>query len=132
MLAPPDPALWRARSDWFWRAHDFNAGPQALELDAHNSLLLAEVEIVFCAGAWAAVVILTWTLVEAEQRMAMQRRAARGEEPRPEPDIDWLREQRNALVHIGDEDVPGEQALETMAQGAIRVMFKTLFAEAWR
>ena len=36
--------------------------------------------------------------------------AARGEEVRPEPDADWLRERRNALVHVGPDraanDVP--------------------------
>lgn len=131
-LAPPDPGLWRTRAEWFWRAHDLNAGPQALNLDARMGLLLGEVETVFCAGAWAAVVILAWTLVEAEQRDATQLLAARGEEPRPEPDVDWLREQRNSLAHVGTDDVPDERALEQMAQGAVRVMFKTLFAGAWR
>lgn len=120
---------------WFWRAHDLNAGPQALDLGPRMSLLLAELETVFCAGAWAAVIILAWTLVEAEQRATMRRLAARSEEPRPEPDIDWLREQRNALAHLaaGEEsEPPDEEALEAIAQGAVRVMFKTLFAGAWR
>ena len=53
-----------------------------------------------------------------------------------EPDADWLRERRNALVHVGPDraanDVPDEAALEAMAQGAVRVAFKTLFAAGWR
>lgn len=130
-LAPPDPALWQSRAEWFWRAHDINAGPHPLDLNPHANLLLAELETVFCAGAWAAVVILAWTLVEAEQRAASR---ARTEEPRPEPDIDWLRAQRNALVHIADEEAepPDEAALETVGQGAVRIVFKTLFAGGWR
>jgi hypothetical protein len=134
-LASPDPAVWQARAEWFWRAHDINAGPQALDLGPRVSLLLAELETVFCAGAWAAVVILAWTLVEAEQRAAARRLAQRGEELRPEPDVDWLREQRNALAHIaadGEDEAPDDKALEAMAQGAVRVAFKTLFAGAWR
>jgi len=135
-LAPPDPKLWQARADWFWRAHDINAGPHALDLGARPAMLLAELETLFCAGAWASVVIVAWALVEAEQRAAARGRAARGEDARPEPDADWLREQRNALVHVapdhGPDDVPDEAALETMAQGAVRVAFKTLFAAAWR
>lgn len=131
-LKLPDAAVWHTRSAWFWRAHDLNAGPQALDLDARMGLLLGEIETVFCAGAWAAVVILAWTLVEAEQRAQARRAEIRGEEPRPEPEVDWLREQRNALAHVGTDDMPDEKALETMAQGAVRVMFKTLFAGAWR
>jgi hypothetical protein len=133
-LAPPDPKLWQSRAEWFWRAHDLNAGPRPLDLNPRASLLLAELEAVFCAGAWASVVIVAWALVEAEERAAARAAAARREEPRPEPDADWLRERRNVLVHAGagPEEVPDEPALETMAQGAVRVAFKTLFAAGWR
>jgi hypothetical protein len=91
-LAPPDPKLWQSRADWFWRAHDANAGPHALDLSPRANLLLAELEAVFCSGAWAATVIVAWALVEAEERVAARAAAARREEPRPEPDADWLRE----------------------------------------
>lgn len=133
-LSPPDPKLWQARAEWFWRAHDLNAGPRALDLDPRASLLLAELEAVFCAGAWAAAVIVAWALVEAEERAAAQAAAARREEARPEPDADWLRAQRNTLVHAapGEGEMPDDTALEAMAQGAVRVAFKTLFAAAWR
>jgi hypothetical protein len=133
-LAPPDPKLWQSRADWYWRAHDLNAGPQVLDPDPRTALLLGELEAVFCAGAWASVVIVAWALVEAAEREAARASAARGEEPRPEPDADWLRERRNALVHAGPDgsEIPDEAALEAMAQGAVRVAFKTLFAAAWR
>ncbi len=135
-LSPPDPKLWQSRAEWFWRAHDMNAGPHALETGPRASLLLAELETVFCAGAWAATIIVAWALVEAEQRAAARALAMRGEEPRPEPDADWLRERRNALVHVaadqGADQVPDEAALEATAQGAVRVAFKTLFAAGWR
>lgn len=133
-LSPPDPKLWQTRAEWFWRAHDLNAGPRALDLDPRASLLLAELEAVFCAGAWAATVIVAWALVEAEEREAARAAAARHEEARPEPDADWLRGQRNALVHAapGHAEMPDDAALEAMAQGAVRVAFKTLFAAGWR
>ena len=125
-LAPPSAASWQQRNDWFWRAHDINAGPQPLDLEPQGAALLAELELVFCAGAWAAVVILAWTLVEAAER-----RGARGDET-PAADVDWLREQRNRLVHVSAAaELPDEAALEAMAQGAVRVVFKTLFARAW-
>jgi hypothetical protein len=135
-LSPPDPKLWQSRAEWFWRAHDLNAGPRALDPEPRVALLLAELETLFCAGAWAAAVIVAWALVEAEQRAAARALAARSEEARPEPDADWLREQRNALVHAppdhGPDELPDEAALEAMAQGAVRVAFKTLFAAGWR
>ncbi len=125
-LAPPDPAVWQSRADWFWRAHDVNAGPQPLDLDPQATVLLAELEVAYCAGAWAAVVILAWTLVEATLR-----RTETGEHE-PPPDVDWLREQRNGLIHIGSAaEVPDETGMEALAQGALRVAFKTLYAAAW-
>jgi len=126
-LEAPSAASWRSRSDWFWRAHDINAGPQPLDLDPPATALLAELELVFCAGAWASAVILAWTLVEAAER-----RATHGDET-PPADVDWLREQRNRLVHVAaaPAELPEEAALEAMAQGAVRVAFKTLFARAW-
>jgi hypothetical protein len=126
-LEPPSAPAWRSRNDWFWRAHDINAGPQPLDLDAQAATLLGELELVFCAGAWASVVILAWALVEAAER-----RTRRGDETLP-ADADWLREQRNRLVHVAVEGVetPDEAALEAIAQGAVRVVFKTLFAQAW-
>jgi hypothetical protein len=124
-LAPPLPATWQSRSDWFWRAHDINAGPAPLDLDAQATLLLDELEVVYCAGAWTAVVILAWTLVEAALRRA-------GDDAKPTADVDWLRAQRNGLVHVGSAgEIPDEAGMEALAQGALRVAFKTLYAVAW-
>lgn len=126
-LQPPVPAVWRARNDWFWQAHDINAGPQSLDLEPRATMLLAELELLFSVGAWASVVIVGWTLVEAAERRVARPEAA------PASDVDWLREQRNALVHlsVAPTEIPDEAAMEAMAQGAVRVVFKTLFAQAW-
>ena len=67
-LKPPPAAVWAARNGWFWSAHDVNAGPQPLDLAPHEAALLAELELLFCVGAWASVVIVAWTLVEAAER----------------------------------------------------------------
>ena len=131
-LQPPDAKLWTARGAWFWRAHDANAGPHPLDLGPRSETLLHELEIVFCAGAWAAAVILAWTIVEAETR-ALERAGRVAAET---PDLDWLRERRNRLAHVAVGEEPGEafedRTLEAMAQGAVRIVFKTLFAGAWR
>ncbi len=127
-LQPPSAAAWKARNDWFWQAHDVNAGPQPLDLPPREAALLAELELLFCAAAWASVVIVAWALVEAAERRAARHEAT------PPADVDWLRAQRNMLVHQSPEDadeVADEAHLEETAQGAIRVVFKTLFAQAW-
>lgn len=125
MLAPPDRRDWEARAGWFWAAHDANAGPAPLDLDARREALLADLELSFCAGAWVAVVLLAWSLVEPVDRA----REARAEPP--SPDLDWLRERRNALAHGAAGAVAAEPGREE-AEGAVRVAFRQLFAEAWR
>jgi hypothetical protein len=124
-LAPPDPREWEARARWFWAAHDANAGPAPLDLDARREALLADLELAFCAGAWGAVVLLAWSLVEPVDRA----REARAEPP--SPDLDWLRERRNALAHGAAGAAAAEPGREE-AEGAVRVAFRQLFAEAWR
>jgi hypothetical protein len=127
-LDPPAEDLWRSRNDWFWQAHDVNAGPQPLDLDPRAAALLAELELLFCTGAWASTVIIAWTLVEAAQRRTTRDDAA------PAPEVDWLREQRNAFVHLSSDvpaEMPDDATMMALAQGALRVVFKTLYAEAW-
>ena len=68
-----------------------------------------------------------WALVEGVERA----RAASGDGRPAMPDVDWLREQRNALAH-GGATVVDEPALRAAAEGALRVAFKLLFAAAWR
>jgi hypothetical protein len=129
-LAPPDPASWRRRAAWFWRAHDINAGPLAPPPRPRLDALTAELEAVFCAGAWAATVILAWALCEIVAR-EMDARAGAAAEAAPAADYDWLRERRNRLVH-GREDLPDEPELQAWAEGAVRIAFRALFEEAAR
>lgn len=116
-LAPPDAKEWARRADWFWRAHDINAGPLAPAPDARADAILAELELVFCAGADAATVILAWTMCEGRARA------------RDVPaDLDALRERRNRLIHGAAPPEEGE--LKAWAEGAVRSVFKTLFEAA--
>ena len=126
-LTPPDAAEWRRRGAWFWAAHDVNAGPVPLALDARGEALLGDLEISFCSGAWSAVILLAWALVEGVERA----RAATGDDQPAMPDVDWLRTQRNALAHGGAAALD-EPALRAAAEGAVRTSFKLLFQAAWR
>ena len=129
VLAPPDSEAWRRRAAWFWRAHDINAGPLAPPPRPRTDALVAELETVFCAGAWAATVILAWALCEIVQRDARLDKA--GGEDLPAADYDWLRERRNLLIH-GAEDLPDEAELQAWAEGAVRVAFRAVFEGAAR
>jgi hypothetical protein len=96
--------------------------------------LVAELETVFCAGAWAATVILAWALCEIIQREIVQHEAmlpgGAGDEV-PAADYDWLRERRNLVIH-GAGDLPEDAELQGWAEGAVRVAFRALFEQAAR
>lgn len=126
-LGPPDPEEWRRRARWFWAAHDVNAGPAPLDLDARAEALLGDMEAAFCAGAWAAVILVAWSLVEGVERA----RIAGGDERAPSPDLDWLRVQRNFWAHGGEARI-GHPDARRAAEGAVRICFSILFAAAWR
>jgi hypothetical protein len=123
-LAPPDAATWRERAEWFWRAHDFNAGPHAPEPDASVDALFAELEAVFCTGAWGSCVILAWAICES-----ITRRAAAGRDL--PADLDLLRERRNRLVH-GEAAAHDERELRGWAEGAVRIAFRAWFEASHR
>lgn len=123
-LAAPDAGAWRSRAARFWAAHDANAGPAPLDLDARREALLADLELSYCAGAWSAVVLLGWALVEPLDR-------ERAPAAAPAPDLDWLRAQRNLWAH-GGGDGADSAALATLADGVLRVVFRHLFASVWR
>ncbi len=121
-LPPPDPEIWRGRAEWFVAAMAANAGPEAPALDERAERLLGEIEAAFCAGAWAACVMLAFTLAEPAMRK-------HGE---GDPEYDLLRARRNALAHGGGDALPSDAALEDQAQAAIRTALRALAEAAWR
>jgi hypothetical protein len=95
-LRPPSGRDWQARAAWFAHRTEAlgDAGPR-------TGALLAELERVFCAGAWLAAVVLAQTVVEA----AMQEADDGWAEVTLSRDLLWLRDRRNSLVHH-DTDAP--------------------------
>jgi len=119
-------AAWQRRAATFWAMHDMNAGPAPLDLDARREALLADLELAYCAGAWIAVVLVGWALVEDLDRQRPPQVAAA-------PDLDWLRSLRNIWAHGGDAAATADAAaLAALADGVLRVVFRHLFAAAWR
>lgn len=126
-MNPPDPAQWRARGDWFARAREANAGPEAPSLTEREDRLLGELELAFRAGAWTACVLLAYTLAEGAARHRDE----------PEPEFELLRERRNMFAHGGDAhsdtaDLPPDETLELYAQSAVRMAMRALGERAWR
>lgn len=109
------------RAEWFERVHAANAPPQAASLPEAWVSALEEMKRAYCAGAWAATVVLAFALAEAAER----RGAA------DDAEFEWLRERRNRVAHLGD-DYPGESELEVSASGAIRISLRLAYAAAWR
>jgi hypothetical protein len=93
-LERPDEATWDERRLWF-EAREAAAGQGgAGALSEQACALMVDLQAAFCAGAWAAVVILAAVIVDA------QLREARGGPERPAAaERQWLRRLRNALVH---------------------------------
>lgn len=117
-----DPALWTARAAWFARAVEANAGPEAPALSEREDRLLGELELVFCAGAWASCVLLAYALAEGRAR----------DRAEPDAEFDLLRERRNGLAHSDTADLAPDETLEMYAQSAVRMALRALGERAWR
>ncbi|WP_299616844.1 hypothetical protein [Pelagibius sp.] len=93
-LERPSDLTWDDRRAWFedQEARFSTAGVGAPSEQA--CALMIDLQAVFCAGAWAAAVILAYAIAEAQG----SRRAARPEGV-SEADWKWLRALRNRLVH---------------------------------
>jgi hypothetical protein len=125
------------------------AGPviQGQIFSSHASLIEIDVRRAYCAGAWISVIVLACTAVEAQARqVATQDYSARmqvlfGEDP----DLQWLRDIRNEIVHAGEPGTPSllwkvdgaeiganHAALEPEATRAVEIMFKFVYGRSWR
>lgn len=138
-LDAPDELTWQVRRDWFEaRQADFTqAGASSLSEQA--CALMIDLQSVFCAGAWAAAVILAATIVESQSRESGYRLGA------DLPGVDrkelvWLHRLRNRLLHeqqgepvLTIEDQWGRRDVwEGHARRALEVAFAALYAPLGR
>lgn len=110
----PAPALWRDRAVWFQDAIEAARGDTHGAVGDQAMALLVELETVFCAGAWVASVVLAGAIVEAQVREQGARRGGGGnrrfldtatlfDEAGLGEEYDWLRRERNRLLHFAEE-----------------------------
>ena len=100
-LDPPEPLDWDERRLWFEEQEAALSARGVGRLSEQASALMVELQCVFCAGAWAATVVLSAIIVETQANAARSFRAA------PAEDLRWLRSLRNRLLH----EAPGEPVL---------------------
>jgi hypothetical protein len=95
---------------------------------------LIDLQAAYCAGAWAAVVILAAAIVETQAEAGKRRTAASAEELR------WLRALRNRLLHEdrGDpvltiqDQWTGRDHWQGQARRAVGVVFQVMYPEQGR
>lgn len=142
-LECPSPEAWNARRDWFEQIEQGYESAGYL-VSEQACALTADVQAVFCAGAWASVIILAMAVVDAQLRET-ELPGFRGttkallNKANANPKLDQLRRKRNALIHV-DPDNPAltvdqqwfeRSQLESQAREAVTLMFEAFFMSPW-
>lgn len=98
-LERPAEALWDERRLWFEEQEAQRARSGARSPSEQACALMIDLQAVFCAGAWAAVVILACAVTEAQG--GSRRESLPGV---ADSDYRWLRALRNRLSHENRSD----------------------------
>ena len=142
----PNSETWEARRAWFDAEFDIERRGGAYVVGEHATALLVDLQSVFCAGAFISTIILSCTVVDAHLREAelgqefdggMQAAFANSDFA---GDLEWLRRERNALVHfkpsrgpkiIIDDHYSSRSDHETNARRAISLVASVVFENPW-
>jgi len=136
----PSVEVWEERRTWFDSMEEQPRGESSFLLSEQACALTAEVQAVFCAGAWAAVIILALAVVDSALRETelpgftgntQQLLAQAGATPR----LQALCRRRNALVHLNpespaitvDQQWLNRDQLEAEARQAVELMFEAFY-----
>ena len=136
ILAAPSQRLWQERQAWFQRRLDDALGDGDAAIGAQAEALLIDLQLSFCAGAWAAAIILAQTVLDADfadRELAGEETGIALNDIRFGRDYVWLRNRRNDLVHeegrtaltVRDQ-IQDRQRLEAEARRAVELLFKAL------
>jgi len=143
-LEHPALDVWKSRRDWFESTELRARGEGSYLVSEQACALAADVQACFCAGAWAAVIIVAMAVVDAalretecpgfegDTKKLIQAAGANHK-------LQELRKRRNALVHV-DPDAPGltvdqqwadRATLEAQAREAVELMFEAFYIGPW-
>ncbi|GAB4237430.1 MAG: hypothetical protein Tsb0032_42160 [Kiloniellaceae bacterium] len=98
-LERPSEEVWDERRLWFEEEQARHARAGARAPSEQASALMFDLQAVFCAGAWAAAVILACAVTEAQG--GSKRESLPGV---PDREYRWLRALRNRLSHENRND----------------------------
>lgn len=140
----PSEELWEERQLWLETLDEETRGGGNYLVSEQACALIAEVQSIFCAGAWIAVVMLVLSVIDAQLRET-EVPGFKGntkkllEAANADSEIDWLRRRRNGLVHVNpcnpamtvDNQWFDRADLEADARKAVRLMFKTFYISPW-
>lgn len=139
-LEHPDIKAWATRRLWFEREEEEARGEGSYLVSEQACALIAELQSTFCAGAWAAVIILAAAIIDAQLReteipgfrgnSAQLINAVGGDRA-----LHQLRRRRNALIHVNPDDLAltvdqqwaERDRLEEEAREAVTLMFRTFY-----
>jgi len=89
----PELETWEERRRWFESLEQARGqGGAAAALSEQGCALMIDLQAVFCAGAWAATILLAGTIVDSQARYSRA-------DPALDSELAWLRRTRNLLVH---------------------------------
>ena len=139
-LEYPTRETWEARRKWFEAQEQIFRGEGGYLVSEQACALIADVQAVFCAGAWLAVIILAMAVIDAQLRET-ELPGFKGntlrllEEAGADPKVQHLRRRRNALVHVDldkpaitvDQQWADREQLEVEACEAVSLMFETFY-----
>ena len=112
-------------------------------LSTQGLLLLRDIELSFCAGAWLSVIVLSYAVVDATLRdiETGDYKSKAADLYGENEDLDWLRRLRNELVHVLPPGSPSlvwkhspndlvacHAALEADACRAVTLAYKAIYA----
>ena len=135
----PDQGAWEARRQWFEDLEAARSRVGAAAPSEQACALMIDLQATFCAGAWAASVILAAAIVDSQAREAKSLGLGhKGEVPGlARGELRWLRDLRNRLVHE-DRDKPviliedqwtRRKTWERHARRAVEAAFAALYPD---
>jgi hypothetical protein len=143
-LECPSTEAWEQRRLWFESVEEEMRGQGAYLVSEQACALAAEVQSVFCTGAWLAVLVMGMAVVDAQLRET-ETTGFRGntkallDEAGANPKLQELRRKRNRLLHL-DPSSPGvtvedqwenRPQMEVDAREAVRLMFEAFYMSPW-
>lgn len=129
-LEHPSEETWEERRLWFEEHRQAAASQGVGRLSEQAEGLVIEMQTTFCAGAWAATVLLAAAVVDAQEFY----RGFPGDSPAD--DRSWLRGLRNSLLHENrsqpaftiEDHWTRREEWGRHARRATRLAFKVLYA----